>query len=69
MAWFIRKDRFETGWLRAWFLLTRDERRFVAAIVLIFLIGLTARYLHLRSEKAEAYTPAGLERTGPGERR
>ncbi len=34
--------------LRAWFILTPSERLFVAGALAIFLIGLVARYLHLR---------------------
>jgi len=56
----------ETRWVRAWFLLTRDERRFLAGILLIFLLGLTARTLHLRREKMEAYTPPGVEQPAQG---
>jgi hypothetical protein len=34
---------------------------FLAGILTILLIGLIARYIHLRSEHAERYEPEGLE--------
>jgi len=51
------------GWkiIRSWFALTPGECIVLGGILLIFLIGLMARYLHLRGSKAELYEPAGLE--------
>lgn len=34
--------------VRAWFSVTAQERRLLFGLVALFLIGLTARYLHLR---------------------
>lgn len=45
------------GGLRLWFALTSEERVFLAGILLIALIGLTARYLYLRGQRPEPYTP------------
>jgi len=61
MRWQQAKELISTGWVRAWFALTPEERRFIGGILLIFVIGLVARYMYLRSEKPEPYTPAGLE--------
>lgn len=61
-----KKLEFDFTWLRAWFDLTAQERVLVAGILAIALVGVAARYLYLRSEKAEVYTPAGLEQAGYG---
>ncbi|HPF98668.1 MAG TPA: hypothetical protein PLE77_01270 [Kiritimatiellia bacterium] len=53
---------FDWSWLRSWFMLTADERKVLAGIVAIVLVGLIARHLHLRNERPEPYQPAGLER-------
>ena len=37
----------------AWFGLTREERWLVAGILGLALLGLTARYLHLRSQQPD----------------
>jgi hypothetical protein len=42
--------------LQAWWALTREERWLVASIVGLSLLGLTARYLHLRGQ-----TPTPLD--------
>ena len=47
--------------VRSWFVLTPQELLFLGGVLAILLIGLVARYLHLKSEQAEPYTPAGLE--------
>ncbi len=49
--------------LKVWFELTPDERLFIGGILVIVLIGLIARYVHLKNQKAEAYEPQGLEQT------
>ena len=54
---------------RLWFVLTPEERRAAAAVLLIFLVGLLARYLYLRRERAEFYSgpepiEAAAEATG-----
>ncbi len=56
---------FDVARLRAWFDLAPDERRFLAGILAIAVIGLTARYLHLRKEKPAPYPPE----SGPAETR
>ena len=48
--------------LRAWFVLTPEERRFVAGVLAIFLIGLIARHRHLRQMDARP-VPDPLETT------
>jgi hypothetical protein len=48
-------------WLKTvkpWFILTTEERLFVAGIVGILLIGLIARYAYLAGQQAEPYEPA-----------
>ncbi|MBN1268338.1 MAG: hypothetical protein JXB04_02025 [Kiritimatiellae bacterium] len=56
-----KKDDIEAmpPFLRAWFALTEQERWFIAGILLIALVGITARYFHLKGEKAEPYEPEG----------
>jgi hypothetical protein len=56
-----RKLEFDWSWLRSWFDLTGQERWFVGGILAIALVGLFARYLHLRSEKPAPYRPAVAE--------
>ena len=63
MRWQKTKEWISTGWARAWFALTPEERKFIGGILLIFIIGLIARYTYLKSEKPEPYTPAGVENT------
>ncbi|MBN1270331.1 MAG: hypothetical protein JXB04_12140 [Kiritimatiellae bacterium] len=65
-----KKDDVEAmpPFLRAWLALTEQERWFIAGILLIALVGLTARYLHLRAETPEPYVPVGVQTTGQGER-
>ncbi|MBU1693826.1 MAG: hypothetical protein KJ726_02310 [Verrucomicrobia bacterium] len=63
MRWQRTKELISTNWARAWFALTPEERRFIGGILLIFVIGLVARHIYLRSEKPEPYSPAGLEST------
>ncbi|MBP7276247.1 MAG: hypothetical protein KBA51_08605 [Kiritimatiellae bacterium] len=51
-----------TAAFRRWFQLTRSEHMFVAGILLIFIIGLWARWRALRHEAPEEYPPApGME--------
>ncbi len=47
--------------LQASFWLTNQEQRDILVICAIFLIGLIARYLYLKNEMPEVYTPAGIE--------
>ena len=63
MRWQQTRELIRLNWARAWFALTPEERRFIGGILLIFVIGLAARYMYLRSEQPEPYTPAGLENT------
>lgn len=42
------------------FVLTRGEVRLVAAILAIFVIGLAARYWHLKNERPAAFEPQGV---------
>ena len=48
---------------RLWFDLTNEERRLLAGILAIVFIGLCARYLALKGERAEPYRPEGLNST------
>lgn len=50
--------------IRLWFGLTANERMYVAVVLLIALIGLVARYSHLKRERAEPFDPAELEQKG-----
>jgi hypothetical protein len=57
----------DLGWLRSWFDLAPDERKFVAGILAIAVVGLVARYVHLKNQKPEPVSPEGVEqaaRTG-----
>lgn len=47
--------------LRFWMLLTEGERLWIGGILAIFLIGVAARWWHLRHESPEPYVPAGTE--------
>ena len=57
-----KRLEFDWGGLRSWFMLTADERKVLAGIIAVVLVGLIARYLHLRNERPVPYQPAGLER-------
>lgn len=54
----------KTTW-SAWFALTREERWLVAGILGLALLGLTARYVHLRGQKVEP-VPAPRAAVFPG---
>ncbi len=56
-----QKLELDLEWLRNWFVLTTGEKQVIALVVAIAIVGLVARYLHLRSERADAYEPHGLE--------
>lgn len=47
--------------LRLWFGLNTEERLLVAGLLAVILVGLAARYHHLRRQQADPYRPAGLE--------
>ncbi len=49
------------GFVRLWFGLTASERLYIAVVLLIALIGLAARYAHLKKERSEPFDPAELE--------
>lgn len=53
----IKKASWDARWLRAWFSMTADERLVVAGILAIALVGLSARYWHLKHQQAEPYEP------------
>lgn len=42
-------------WQRAWFALNQAERWVLVAVLGIALVGLTARYFYLKSERPEPY--------------
>ena len=56
-----KKSGVDLSWLRAWFDLAPDERKFMAGILAIALVGLWARYVHLKNQKPEAIAPEGVE--------
>lgn len=39
--------------VKGWFCLTRKEQCIIAGLTLLFLVGLVARYVHLRSQQSE----------------
>ncbi|MEN7973666.1 MAG: hypothetical protein ABFR47_07505 [Verrucomicrobiota bacterium] len=47
--------------LQASFWLTAQEKRYILVICALALLGIAARYFYLKNEKAEVYTPAGIE--------
>ena len=62
-----KKSGVDLSWLGAWFDLSPDERKFVAGILAIALVGLVARYVHLKNQKPEAIVPEGVEQAGSAE--
>jgi hypothetical protein len=58
------KSRVDLSWLRSWFDLAPDERKFVAGILAIALVGLVARYVHLKNQKPEPAVPEGMAQAG-----
>ncbi|HOE00929.1 MAG TPA: hypothetical protein PLD40_08395 [Kiritimatiellia bacterium] len=48
--------------LKACFDLTLAERRFLLGVLLLFALGLGARWLHLRSDRSTPYTPPAEQR-------
>ena len=46
--------------LAANFALTREEKILLATILCVALTGLVARFVYLRGQKPEVYTPANL---------
>lgn len=61
MSGSVRPSR---GLWKLWFALTAEERGFLAGILAIALVGLTARYLHLRAQEAATVdAPAAVEAT------
>lgn len=61
-----RRLEFDLRWLRAWFDLTAGEKKFVAGILAIALIGLVARYFHLKNLRPEPYQPEGIRQAAQG---
>ena len=61
------KSGVDLSWLKAWFDLAPDERKFVAGILAIALVGLVARYVHLKNQKPDAIVPEGVEQAGSEE--
>jgi hypothetical protein len=64
MKFVRKKSGVDLSWLRAWFDLAPDERKFVAGILAIALVGLLARYVHLKNQKSEPIAPEGVEQAG-----
>jgi hypothetical protein len=61
MKYVWRKSGVDLSWLRAWFDLSPSERKCVAGILAIALVGLVARFVHLRNQKPEFYQPEEVE--------
>ena len=55
------KSKVDLSWLRSWFDLAPDERKFIAGILAIALVGLVARYVHMKNQKPEPVAPEGVE--------
>jgi hypothetical protein len=55
------KSKVDLSWLRSWFDLAPDERKFMAGILAIALVGLVARYVHMKNQKPEPVAPQGVE--------
>jgi hypothetical protein len=55
------KDRQTSIWFRAWFALTSKERLLLASALLIFLVGLAARYFYLKNQVSRPYDPPKAE--------
>ena len=51
--------------LQASFWLTEQEKRSILVICALFLVGVAARYFHLKNETSTVYTPAGIEKVEP----
>ena len=58
----VKGTKWDARWVRAWFTMTPDERLFVAGILAIALVGLSARYWHLKHQQAEPYEPPEIGR-------
>ncbi|MFH0879361.1 MAG: hypothetical protein V2A34_06575 [Lentisphaerota bacterium] len=54
------------GRVATWFDLTQEERRFFLGVLAIALIGLVARFIHLKGEKPENYQPDEIQTAGTG---
>jgi hypothetical protein len=52
-----KKSDIDLRWLKAWFDLAPDERKLVAGILAIALVGLVARHMHLKNQKPESIAP------------
>lgn len=55
------KDKQPTP-LQASFWLTNQEKTYMLVLCAVLLVGLIARYFYLKNEKAEVYTPPGIEK-------
>lgn len=47
--------------LQTSFWLTKQEKYYILVICALFLLGVLARYFHIKNEKAGTYVPAGVE--------
>lgn len=47
-------------WLVSTFALTREEKILLGTVLGVAVVGLAARYAHLRGRKPEPYVPANL---------
>ncbi len=55
-----RGRNIDLSWLRSWFDLAPGERKFLAGILAIALVGLVARYVHLKNQKPGPVDPPGV---------
>ena len=62
MKW---KETSDALWLpvKACFDLTTAERRFLLGLLLLFCLGLCARWIHHRADRPSLYTPPQEQRT------
>ena len=65
----VGKKQEVTTIFRAWFSLTRQEQLLLSAVLAIILVGVTARYFHLKNEKPEPYDPEGIGLVTDGDTR
>lgn len=67
-AYHLRMSESRKGWrgeTAMWFALTTEERRFLAGVLGLALLGLAARYAHLKREPPAPYTPPAAAEESP----
>ena len=61
-----KKLELDLEWLKSWFDFAPRERTLLAGILIIALIGLTARYIHLSRQQPDPWQPSGLSSVPQG---